>query len=50
MPHPGLRGKLAISIALVLLIALGVTYFAVYRGTGSELKDRTESELDKGVS
>lgn len=46
-PRPGLRGKLAFSIALVLLLALGVTYLAVYRGTGSELESRTESDLER---
>lgn len=49
LPLPGLRGKLAISIALVLLIALGFTFIAVYRGTGSELNSRTDTELEQGV-
>ncbi|MGK2956375.1 MAG: ATP-binding protein [Solirubrobacterales bacterium] len=43
----GLRGRLAISIALILLAALAVTYVAVYRGTGSELRDRTEADLER---
>ena len=47
IPRPGLRGKLALSIALVLLAALGITYLAVYRGTASELENRTESDLLK---
>lgn len=46
---PGLRGRLAISISLILLVALGVTYFAVYQGTGAELRDRTESDLEREV-
>jgi heavy metal sensor kinase len=48
LPRPGLRGKLALAIGLVLLVALGITYIAVYRGTGSELESRTESELKQG--
>ncbi len=47
IPRPGLRGKLALSIALVLLAALGITYLAVYRGTASELENRTESDLER---
>lgn len=47
IPRPGLRGKLALSIALVLLVALGATFFAVYRGTASELESRTESDLER---
>lgn len=46
---PGLRGRLAISISLILLVALGVTYLAVYKGTGSELRDRTETDLEREV-
>lgn len=46
-PPIGLRGRLAISIALILLAALAVTYVAVYRGTGSELRDRTETDLER---
>lgn len=45
LPRPGLRGKLALSIALVLLVALGVAFLAVYRGTGDELEDRTDTDL-----
>ncbi|MCB0859699.1 MAG: HAMP domain-containing protein [Solirubrobacterales bacterium] len=47
--RPGLRGKLALAIALVLLTALGITYVAVYRGTGSELSSRTDNELAQEV-
>jgi len=47
LPRPGLRGKLALSIVLVLLGALAFTYFAVYRGTGSELEKRTETDLER---
>lgn len=48
-PAAGLRARLAISISLILLVALGVTYFAVYQGTGSELRDRTENDLEREV-
>ena len=47
LPSIGLRGRLAISIALILLAALGATYLAVYRGTGAELRDRTETDLER---
>ncbi|MCC6755944.1 MAG: HAMP domain-containing histidine kinase [Solirubrobacterales bacterium] len=47
IPRPGLRGKLALAIAMVLLLALGITYLAVYRGTGAELESRTESDLER---
>lgn len=49
LPAIGLRGRLAISIALILLAALAVSYAAIYRGTGSELRDRTESDLERKV-
>ena len=49
LPSIGLRGRLAISIAFILLAALTVTYFAVYRGTGSELRQRTETDLEREV-
>jgi hypothetical protein len=45
----GTQGKLALSIAVVLLAALGVTYLAVYRGTGSELQSRTETDLEREI-
>jgi len=43
----GLRGRLAISIALIMLLALGITYVAVYRGTGSDLRNQTEAGLTR---
>jgi signal transduction histidine kinase len=48
-PAIGLRGRLAISIALILAVALGVTYVAVYRGTGADLRQQTESDLTREV-
>ncbi len=49
LPSIGLRGRLAIAIAFILLGALTVTYFAVYRGTGTELRQRTEADLEREV-
>ncbi len=49
LPSFGLRGRLAISIAVIMLVALGVTYVAVYRGTGSDLRSRTEADLQREV-
>ena len=49
VPSPGLRGKLALSIAFIVLAALAFTYVAVYRGTGSELRQNTESDLEREV-
>ncbi len=45
----GLRGRLAISIALIMAVALGITYVAVYRGTGSDLRDQTDTDLAREV-
>lgn len=45
--NPGFRAKLAFAIAIVLFAALGVTYLAVYRGTGNELENRTEVDLER---
>lgn len=45
LPSIGLRGRRVIAIAFILLGALTITYFAVYRGTGSELRQRTEADL-----
>jgi len=46
IPRPGLRGKLALSIGVIILAALGAGYLAVYRGTGAELESRTERDLE----
>jgi signal transduction histidine kinase len=43
--RPGIRGKLATAIVLVVAVALGVAFLAVYQGTGSELRERTEGDL-----
>lgn len=42
---PGLRAQLAGAIVLIVLVALGIAFFAVYRGTESELESRTEDDL-----
>ena len=42
---PGLRARLAAAIVLIVLVALGIAFFAVYRGTESELQNRTEDDL-----
>ncbi|MBN8867187.1 MAG: HAMP domain-containing histidine kinase [Solirubrobacterales bacterium] len=49
LPRPGIRGRLAAAIVLVLLVATGAMYLAVYRGTGSELEKRTETDLEREV-
>jgi two-component system, OmpR family, sensor kinase len=41
----GLRGRLALSIVAIVFAAFAVTFIAVYRGTGSELRTRIDSEL-----
>jgi len=41
----GLRGRLALSIAAIVIGAFAVTFFAVYRGTGSALRSRIDREL-----
>ncbi len=44
-PRFGLRGRLAVSIAAIVVAALAVTYVAVYRVTGSELRSRIDQDL-----
>jgi two-component system OmpR family sensor kinase len=41
----GLRGRLALSIAAIVVVAFGVTFFAVYQATGSELRSRIDRDL-----
>lgn len=40
-----LRSQLALAIALITALALGLTFVAVYRGTGSQLQDRIDQDL-----
>lgn len=42
---PGLRARLATAIVLIVAVALGIAFFALYRGTESELRNRTEDQL-----
>ena len=46
----GLRGQLALAIALVTTIALGLSFVAVYRGTGARLRDRIDEDLKTQVA
>ena len=41
----GLRWRLAAWVAAVALICTGVTFVAVYRGTGTELRNQIDHEL-----
>ena len=41
----GLRTQLAAAIALVTALALALSFFAVYRGTGARLRDRIDEDL-----
>ncbi|HSD79801.1 MAG TPA: HAMP domain-containing sensor histidine kinase [Solirubrobacteraceae bacterium] len=41
----GLRAQLALAIALITTLALGLSFVAVYRGTGSRLQDRIDTDL-----
>jgi two-component system OmpR family sensor kinase len=41
----GLRARLTVSIAAILVAAVGTTFLVIYRGTGSTLRAEVESEL-----
>jgi hypothetical protein len=41
----GLRAQLALVIALVTAFAVGLSFLAVYRGTGARLRDRIDEDL-----
>ncbi len=41
----GLRGRLAVSIAAILVAAVGLTFIIIYRGTGSALRAQVDTEL-----
>jgi signal transduction histidine kinase len=45
----GLRAQLALAIALVTAVALGLSFVAVYRGTGARLRDRIDEDLTTQV-
>ena len=40
-----LRWRLTALIGVVIVVAVGITFFAIYRGTGSELRRQIDSEL-----
>jgi two-component system OmpR family sensor kinase len=40
-----LRGQLSLAIALVTAVALGVSFVALYRGTGARLRDQIDLDL-----
>jgi two-component system, OmpR family, sensor kinase len=46
----GLRGRLALSIAAIIIAAIAITFFAVYRGTGSALRGRIDRDLRAEVN
>jgi signal transduction histidine kinase len=41
----GLRWRLAGAVAMVVVISFGITFLAVYRGTGSELRKQIDGEI-----
>jgi signal transduction histidine kinase len=41
----GLRAQLTLAIALITALAVGLSFVAVYRGTGARLRDRIDAEL-----
>jgi two-component system, OmpR family, sensor kinase len=41
----GLRVQLALAIALITALALGLSFLAVYRGTGRDLRNRIDEDL-----
>jgi signal transduction histidine kinase len=46
----GLRAQLAVAIALVTALAVGLSFVAVYRGTGARLRERIDEDLITQVS
>ena len=45
----GLRTRLAVTIAAIVLVAAGATFATVYRGTGSRVRDQIERDLSTEV-
>src|SRR5438270_4082055 len=45
-----LQWRLAAAIAAILVVAVGVTFFAIYRGTGAQLRAQTDRELRADVA
>jgi two-component system, OmpR family, sensor kinase len=50
LSHVGLRWRLAGWVALVLTVCTGITFVAVYRGTGTQLRKRIDGEVAGDVS
>jgi two-component system, OmpR family, sensor kinase len=46
----GLRARLALTIAAIVISAAAVTFVAVYRGTGAQVRDQIQHELDADVA
>ncbi len=44
-PRIGLRGRLALSIAAIVIAAFAVTFYAVYETTGAQLRSRIDRDL-----
>jgi signal transduction histidine kinase len=45
-----LRWRLAVAIAAILIVAVGITFLAIYRGTGAQLRAQTDRELRADVA
>jgi two-component system OmpR family sensor kinase len=45
----GLRGRLALTIAAIVLIAAAITFVAVYRGTGAQVRDQIQRQVGADV-
>lgn len=46
----GLRAQLALAIALITALAVGLSFLALYSGTGSRLRDRIDEDLTTQVA
>jgi signal transduction histidine kinase len=45
LPPASLRAQLTIAIAIVTVFAVGLSFLALYRGTGARLRDQIDSDL-----
>ena len=50
LPPGGLRVQVALAIALLTAVAVGLSFVALYRGTGSRLRDRIDSDITTQVA
>src|SRR5450631_1677395 len=46
----GLRWRLAAWVAVVMLLCIGITFVAVYRGTGTQLRHQIDREITADAS